>query len=156
MNAKTEFKEGKHSIGYVGSYFEEQFKNEKFEAVSGMPSHKILPRYMTDVQVESGLKPGYCTLGDVLFLIDNALPEHKDGNWNLFYFPSCVVCVRWYGGEWRVDALRRDDCAWIEGVRVFSPTTGVSSHPQPSSESLALDEAIELVKNAGYKVIKEI
>lgn len=91
-----------------------------------MPTFQKLSRAMTDAEVEKELKPGLCELGDVLAFLDDAPKECKDGYWNFFYFPSCVVCVFWVSGlqEWYVDTWRRGGLGWVAGSRVLSPATG--------------------------------
>jgi hypothetical protein len=62
----------------------------------------------------------------VAHLIDQQ-PEGKEGVLltngyaNLFYTPTCVISVYWYGGGWYVSGWGRGDDAWLEGYRVFSP-----------------------------------
>jgi len=48
-------------------------------------------------------------------------PLNTKGDWNLFYTPSCVVRVCWFGGEWDVSAWERGGSDWLAGGRVFSP-----------------------------------
>lgn len=79
----------------------------------------------------------------------------KNGYANLFYTPSRVVSVDWDGDEWSVGAWDRGGIEWFGGWRVFSPATdarALDSDPRP----LELDAAIEIVKDAGYRVIKEM
>lgn len=125
MEASKEFVEGKHNIGWVGSSFKEKLYGESFEPVQ-LGSYGVLPRDMNDAAIESELKPGFCTLGDVHALLKSDNQVFKDGNWNLFYFPSFVVRVSWVGGVWGVSAWHRDDSAWFPGIRVFSPANGRS------------------------------
>lgn len=49
----------------------------------------------------------------------------NNGNWNLFYTESFVVCVHWssVAGGWRVSTWGRADSRWYTDERVFSPTT---------------------------------
>ena len=115
-----EFAVGKNGIGWMSSTFAGAFKNAEFEPAP-VPTYQKLPRSMADAQIESALKPGMCALGDVLAFLDNAPDECKDGNWNLFYFPSFVAHARWYGSEWNVDAWERGGHGWRAGIRVFSP-----------------------------------
>lgn len=134
MKAKSEFKVGKHSIGYLYDSFTKRFGDETFEKVSVPPRAITLPRTMNDAEIESELKPGLCTLGDVLTVLDSTNETFKDGNWNLFYFPACVVLVGWGAGDrtWGVDGWGRGDDGWHGGGRVFSPAT---DRPQPSALS---------------------
>lgn len=126
MKFNEEFVTGKHGIGWMSSRFQESFKDAEFVSVF-TPTFQKLPRYMTDVQIESELKPGICTLGDVLAFLDNAPEECKDGYWNLFYFPSFVVRVYWYGSYWGVVTWYRGEDDWYSGDRVFSPATAKHS-----------------------------
>lgn len=121
----TEFEVGKHGIGYVSSGFEEFFKGEKFDAVTFAPRSITLPRGMTDAEIERELKPGLCTIGDVVAVLDSGEEKYKDGYWNLFYFRACVVSVYWGAGNgcWNVYAWKRVGNGWRAGYRVFSPAT---------------------------------
>lgn len=156
----NEFRVGNHSIGYISSDFKKLFGTTEFEPKE-LPKFQKLPRAMKDAEIESQLQPGFCELGDVLAFIENAPEECKDGYANLFYFPSCVVRVYWFefGGEWRVYAWDRDGDQWGADFRVFSPATE-SSITQDSaletSDTLNLEKSIKIVKEAGYKIFKEI
>lgn len=135
MNSKEEFVTGKHSIIWVDFEFEENFPNIEFESVS-YPVPQTLTERMSDARIESELKPGMCTLGDVLAFLDNAPEECKDGYANLFYFHQCVVGVYWSSGGrgWDVSTWQRGGRGWGAGGRVFSPATGLSG-TKNSSES---------------------
>lgn len=125
LQVSKEFVVGNHGIGYVSTSFEERFGDREFEEVKGTPKYQKLPRPMTDEEVERDLKPGICSLGDVLAFLKNPPEESKDGYWNLFYLPECVVVVYWlsvYRG-WRVGAWPRVGNQWNEDKRVFSPET---------------------------------
>lgn len=121
--AAEEFTAGKHGIYYVSPSFSIQFKNDSIEA-RPMPTFKKLDKAMADEEIESELKPGVATLGDLIAFLDNASEECKDGDWNLFYFPGCVVFAFWIAGRgWYVYAYLRDDRRWLSGSRVVSPAT---------------------------------
>lgn len=122
LKASKEFVVGKNKIGWINDRFNENFGKVEFEA-KPMPKFQKLGRYMTDSQIESELKPGFCDLGDILVFMENAPEECKDGRANLFYTPSFVVYVRWFGSSWLVYAWKRDDNRWRADRRVFSPAT---------------------------------
>ena len=156
----NEFQVGKHSIGWLGSYFEEKFisPNIQFEE-RPLGSYQTLTKYMKDAEIENDLKPGICELGDVLAFLKNPPEGTKDGNWNLFYTASCVVRVSWDSdaGGWSVRAWNRGGSGWGAGVRVFSPATR-ALEPKASelSDTLALEDAIKLVKKKGYLIYQPI
>lgn len=158
MIPSQEFVVGKHNIGYVGSDFLSRMGDAEFQ-MKPVPTFQKLPRYMNDGEIESELKPGLCDLGDVLSFIENPPEGSKDGNWNLFYTPTFVVDVSWYGDGWDVGTWSRDGLKWHTDYRVFSPATG-SSNPKAftldSSDTLTLERAIEIVKKEGYRIFKEM
>ena len=125
LKASSEFTEGKNGIGYVSSNFVRLFWNQEFQESAGTPKFQKLPREMNDIEIESELNPGICSLGDVLAFLKNPPEESKDGYFNLFYFPDCFFYVGWYsvGRGWGVRAWLRDDDGWSGGERVFSPAT---------------------------------
>lgn len=137
LKASEEFVLGKHSIGYVDSQFTEFCKDIQFDSRT-TPTFQKLERSMNDASIESELKPGLCTLGDVLAFIENPQDGTKDGWSNLFYFQAFVVLVGWgsWHGRWGVDAYRRDGIEWHDGVRVFSPATDISGTLGTSTLSL--------------------
>lgn len=124
MKASNEFVVGKHGIGYVSSSFKSKFEEVEFELTGKPTTFKKLGRSMTDAEIEKELKPGICSLGNVLAFMDNAPDECKDGWANIFYFPECVVLVHWDGGEWDVGTWERNVLAWGSDSRVFSPDRG--------------------------------
>ncbi len=154
LEALDEFQVGKHGIGWVDSDFKTRFGGQKF-APKALGSFQKLPRYMTDAEIESELKPGLCDLGDVLAFLKNPPEEAKDGYSNIFYTPAFVVHVGWDGSHWDVNAWQRDGYGWRGGYRVFSPATGTLATLN-SSDTLTLEAAIKLVKKEGYKIFKEI
>lgn len=139
MKTKDEFKVGKHGIGYI--YGLEKLDKD-FEPVEKLPTYQTLTRSMTDAEIEKELKPGYYTLGDVAFLIENAPSICKNGKTNLFYLPSCVVNAYRHGDDWHVVAADRDDGRWIEGERVFFSATGSQTMSTKPSDSLPLELTI--------------
>ena len=157
LKASSEFVLGKYEIGYVSSSFEERFGDKEFEEVKGTLKYQKLPRTMNDEEIERDLKPGICSLGDVLAFLENPPEESKDGYWNLFYFPDCVVYVFWLSGfrYWYVCAWLRGDDRWCGDGRVFSPATDLGSSesiPSDPSEPLSL-EIKELKLKVGDKEI---
>lgn len=160
LKASKEFIVGKNNIGYVSSSFNLYFKDKEFEDVKELPTFQKLSRAMNDAEIESKLKPGICSLGDILAFLKNPPRETKDGYWNLFYLPSCVVDVYWRSGSrhWHVGAWQRDVNEWSEGDRVFSPATDLDSSAPHPFESLSL-EIKELKIKVGDKemifVLKE-
>lgn len=149
FKVSEEFVVGKHEIGYVGNDFKSNFGNDSFEE-RALGKFQKLPRSMSDEEIESELKPGICTLGDVLAFLKNPPEGSKDGNYNLFSSPSFVVLVHWFGDDWRVSTWGRGDGTWIAGDRVFSPATGSSGSQSPQPlDALTLDQAIKIIKEAG-------
>ncbi len=146
LKASSEFKVGSHSIGWVDSDFTREFGSFDFVPVASVGTFQTLPRYMTDSEITSELKPGTCTLGDVLAFLQNPPEGTKDGNWNIFYVrenPSFVVCVFWFEFRrvWRVSAYARGGNDWYRGTRVFSPAN-VSSGTESSSDSQTLEPSV--------------
>lgn len=142
LKASEEFVVGKHKIGYVSNDFKKYVESIEFEQ-GDKPTFQKLGKNMSDAQIESELKPGICTLSDVLAFTENAPEECKDGYFNLFYFEAFVVSVRWRSvdSEWRVGAWRRDGSGgWSGGSRVFSPATAPSA--PMVSEPLALEHSV--------------
>lgn len=118
-----------------------------------MPTAQVLPRNMIDAQIESELKPGYCTLGDVLAFLEEAPKKYKDGNWNLFYTPAFVVSVRWNGDEWRVSAWGRDGRGWDADSRVFSPATNSKALKSKPLDTLTLPDELN-INGVIYRKVK--
>lgn len=91
----------------------------------------------------------------------------NNGQANIFYTEAFVLSVNRYPGlgAWGVYVWRRGDNRWSGGRRVFSPATdGTKNLGSRSSETLSLkpfltedvEKAIEFIKKAGFKVIKEL
>jgi hypothetical protein len=159
LKASEEFVKGKHGIGYVSSDFNRAFKDAEFSLVNTPPTFQKLPRSMNDAEIESELKPGICTLGDVVSFMENPPEGTKDGYYNLFYTPAFVVRVRWGAGRgvWRVFTWGRGDGRWGSGSRVFSPATVGAQAPCHSCCSCALTlrlSALEKFKERVEKVLK--
>lgn len=156
MKTTTEFKVGKHGIGWISDTFAKRVGISEFEK-SVMPRVHTLQRNMTDAEIENEITKGqYASLGDVLAVLDSTDPVFKDGNWNLFYFPSCVVDVDWYSGDrgWHVGAWDRGGSGWNAGGRVLSPATSNRLNFElDSSESLErrvekIEKILELLKQS--------
>lgn len=131
MKTSSEFKVGKHSIGWVDSSFLDRMP-ETFEEGTSLPFQQ-LPRVMTDAEILKELNVSECNLGDVIAFLKNPPEGTKDGYWNLFYMNGFVVRVSWYagGGGWDVGAWSRGSRDWVASFRVFSPATDTRA-PQPS------------------------
>ncbi len=145
FDASKEFVVGKHEIGWVSTSFKELCK-DVFLDEKNTPTFQTLPRIMTDAEIETELKPGICTLSDVLAFLKNPHNKSRDGNWNLFYLPSCVVRVFWYADDrrWRVNSWKRVGSTWLADNRVFSPATDT---PKLESDTLSLESlALRLEK----------
>jgi len=157
MQASKEFVVGKHGIGFVSPDFRSKFGGTEFERAKSTPAFQTLSTDMNDAAIERDLKPGYCTLGDVLAFIEAAPAQAKDGYANLFYTPSCVVGVFWSGDGWRVYAWERVGYAWYAGSRVFSPAADQSSTlntgPSGALTLDALAERVSLLEQALVSVV---
>lgn len=140
LNPREEFVVGKHGIGWIDSDFFDRVGTEEFTEVEGMPKFQKLSQSMTDAEIENELKPGICTLADVLAFLKNAPEESKDGYWNLFYLKECVVFVVWgsVNRGWNVSTWRRVGSRWLGGHRVFSPATDPRPLGSVSSDTLPL------------------
>lgn len=152
MKASEEFVVGKHGIGWVDYDFKSRYGSESFEPVATLGTYQTLPRYMSDKAIESELKPGICTLGDVLALLEGAPQESKDGNWNIFYVGAFVVGVRWIDVAWYVGTWHRGDSVWYAGVRVFSPATGAQDLVAGPSDSLTLEARVRALEEWQQRV----
>ncbi len=154
-----EFKEGKYDIGYVSPDLITLIGDAPFEE-KALPTFVTLPRYMTFSEIKKEFNPQNCETGDLLAFLKNPPEGSKDGELNLFPLKECVVYVYWDANseEWLVDAWIRG-YEWGGGGRVFSPATQ-NSEPEAlssgTSDALTLERAIEVVKSAGLKVIKEM
>ena len=117
----SEFKVGKNNIGFISSFFLEEFGKEKLGTGSVLP-FQTLKRSMDDSEIISELGIKECTLSDVLATLKSAPKEIKDGYWNIFYIKghSRVVSVYWFSSSWHVSTWRRGG-RWGEGSRVFLP-----------------------------------
>lgn len=159
--ASDVFKVGENKIGWVDSDFTREYGNDEMPEFGAVISFQKLTKSMKDSEIIKELGVQECTLGDVLATLNSATDDMKDGYANIFYIkghPSRVVRVGWsdVGGGWRVLTWRRDVRDWLDGIRVFSPATVSGSVSTLSSDSLTLDQAIQIVKAAGLKVIKTI
>lgn len=145
MKTEKEFKIEKHNIGWISSRFQERVGVTEFKTSANDLNLVTLKKNMTDKEIEREVTKGQmATLGDVLNLLDSDKKAYRDGNWNLFYLPACVVSVGWGGGEWDVHAWDRDGGAWFEGDRVFSPAT--DSQTLSPSDSLPFELEINGLK----------
>lgn len=154
---KDIFKVGENNIGWVDSSFTQEFGDDDMpEEGETMVAYK-LPRSMKDAEIIKEFGIQECTFADVLATLRSRVVDIKDGHSNLFYIkghPSHVVRVFWGSGSgsWDVYDWYRDLITWGGGGCVFSPATGSGSIS--SSAALTLNEAVEIVKAAGLKVIK--
>jgi len=137
MKTKDEFVVGKHNIDWVSNL---DCLPKTFEPVEAMPTYQLLPRTMTDAEIERELQPRLCTLGDVLYFLEHAPQECRDDYCNIFYTASCVVYVRWHAdyGEGYVGTWRRGDGAWGRGHRVLSSATDTEKLGNGHSDSMSL------------------
>lgn len=159
--ASDVFKVGENKIGWVDSDFTREYGNDEMPEFGAVISFQKLTKSMKDSEIIKELGIQECTLGDVLATMNSATDDMKDGYANIFYVkghPSLVVVVYWRSDvrEWSVLDWGRDDNSWGGGDRVFSPATVSGSVSTLSSDSLTLDQAIQIVKAAGLKVIKTI
>lgn len=169
MKAKDTFKIGKHDIGFVGSFFLDKYGEEEVVEPGSVgpfslsPTFQTFPRYMNDSEIEAELKPGKCTLGDVLAFLKNPPEGTKDGNYNVFYVGGFVVSADWRAddGYWYVGAWDRG-VVWPGGSRFFSPASASvptdsalkPSEPMPSGRPLER-YAIEIETKGDYEHKKE-
>lgn len=151
LKASTEFKVGKHNIGWINDRFLGSFGDKTFTE-RPMPKFQTLPRDMTDAAIESELKPGLCELGDILAFLDNAPEEYRD-NCNLFYTPDFVVRVLWgsFRRRWYVSTWYRGDDAWGQGCRVFSQATKSSG----TKSSVTLEPSAPASFEARIKALED-
>ena len=107
---------------WVSNSFTERFGNEDIIPANTVPEFRILPRNMYDHEINDELGVEECTLGDVAAFLENPPDGTKDGSWNLFRLPGCVVLVCWFADyrKWNVFDWGLDGGNWHAGYRVFS------------------------------------
>lgn len=102
---------------------------------------------------------------DYLLEHPHLIPEDWKGKvvyfWGTIYRGSggrlCVRYLVFGGGRWRADGRWLDDDWGSRGPAVRSASDTLSSDTlKKSLDSLTLDSAIKMVKEAGYKIYKEI
>lgn len=155
------FKVGQNNIGWVDNSFTKEFGEDEFSDTEPRLIPYTLSKSMNDSEIIKEFNIQECSLGEVMAMMLNPSPEMKDGYYNIFYIkghPSRVVDVSWISGrgEWGVRDWRRGGLDWAAGRRVFSPATEAGSISTMTSDSLTLDQAIKIVKEAGLKVIKTV
>lgn len=158
MKASSEFIVGKHGIGWIDSDFKKNFGDTEFSEKDGCPTFKKLPRYMTDSEIESEMRPGLCELGDILAFLKNPPEGTKDGYANIFYIKNSgfVVSVRWYaeGGECYVSCWDRGGRDWHDDYRVFSPATDATELGAQPSDTLTLETRVKVLEDIVEKMRK--
>jgi len=147
---------------WVSSSFKERmiFEDGKVEQVDSFD--------LTENSYDSEIEQKPVTLSTVQSLIEKQWNGEEgkllvNGYTNLFYVVGAngvlfVVRVRWRADfrRWGVDAWGLDESGdWNAGYRVFRNTQTLST-PALEPLSSALENAIKLVKESGYKVIKEM
>lgn len=155
LSVDKEFVVGKNNIGWVDSDFKSEFKGQNFSP-KNLGQYQKLGKYFSNAdEIEKGLNPGKCELGDVYAFLQNPPEGTKDGWSNLFLVGNKVLSVYWFSerGGWSVRCWLRGD-GWDVGYRVFSPETGARKLISQPSGSLTLEFAIEMVKKEGYQVSK--
>jgi hypothetical protein len=149
MKTSKEFVVGKHNIGWISSNFAAKVGISEFTLPKTPARVTTLTRDMSDTEIEKEITKGqYATLGDVLALLDSDEVTFKDGYWNLFHLPSCVVRVYWSSGyrKWRVRTWYRGDDAWDAGARVLSPATDASALETGPSDTLTLEDRVRALE----------
>lgn len=129
-----DFFKGREGL-YIGYNFQKEFlpntKDVKKSAFS-LQAFKLIES-ANDAKIEESLPKEYLfDESEVCSIIADLIskqPKGQEGillnDWsaNLFYTPSFVVRVSWFGGEWFVFAGHRDGNACFSISRVFSPAT---------------------------------
>lgn len=147
MKTSEAIKVGVPSIGCLDADINKYHGEEEIGEVA-TPTFQVLPKIMTDAEIDAELKPGKCTMSDVYAFLKNPPEGTKDVYANFFYVGNRVVGVYWLadGREWYVSGWDRDGRRWGAGDRVFSP----------AKQSTDIDAALKIVKEAGYIVMKQV
>lgn len=120
-----EFIVGKNNIAYVWSDFADHFNHMEFEKTETKLVSKVLKKSMTDKAILSELNPAECTLGDLLYALNNEVGMLKNGYANIFYIRDAdntlwAVFVVWDGDGWHVNADSvGSPYEWDADYRVF-------------------------------------
>lgn len=157
------FAKGNNDIYWVGTNFKEHFYATSFtEAKAKGLQTKTLGRYMLDKEIFAEFDPQPVTLGDVRAFLSQA---DKSG-WYIFYVKDSegtlwAVGALWDSGRgWGVAAGSVTyPGRWDDGDQVVSReflTPSASAQTLEPSDTLTLEQAIKLVKEAGYQVAKII
>lgn len=148
---------GKNNITWLGYNFKKHFGDMEFEREENKLYTKILENPMLDKEILDELKPTECTLTDLLTVLEG---DYKD-IWNIFYIRDEEGTLWAVSGYWRSDyrgwfveanSIEYPD-RWDDGYQVFSRDSFGSLN---LGNSETIERAIETVKEAGYKVIKEL
>lgn len=151
----------KLNIYYLGPDVRRLFGDMEFELPNKVElQSKTLDRPMTDKEILSEWKPKEVGLSDIAYaLINHGECKLLRNGWaNIFYIRDSsgtfwAFKASWCDGRgWSVNLCSvASDGPWSAGYRALSQSFGSGT-----LETLDLDGAIKLVKEAGYKVIKEL
>lgn len=160
LKVSKEFVVDKNNIGWIGSRFKEHFYPLSFTVSKEMLKTKTLGKAMLDKEILDEFKPQTVSLGNVLHFLSSA----DKNSWYIFYvndkkgIPWAVYAL-WdaESGGWDVEAPSVErPLRWGGGQVVSRKFSETEPKTFKLSDPLYLETAIKIVKEAGYKVMKEL
>lgn len=129
---------------------------------SALLSEYVLPKDMQDSEIQKQTKSNPIPVEIFASVLQNFCKTADKSKCYIFHVqtPKEVVAVRvlWSGDEWDLDALDfDDDNPWFLGDVFLFSATGTSETDNKTLEpldSLTLEKAVTIIKNAGYVIIK--
>lgn len=122
-----------------------------------------LPKPMNDYEIKSATSSVPMPAETFASVAQRFLKTASKENWYIFHVQTSkevvAVDVFWHGGEWDFNTYDLDDDAWYGGGVFVSFATGTSETSNETlgnSVPLSLESALQTVKEAGYKIYKEI
>ena len=152
---------GNFNIIWTSIKFQELFRSV-VKPTEITPQFKTLSKSMNDKEILSELKPEDITLDELAYILENNLLK-KDG-FHVCYIKDSggvlwSVSAHWLGGWFllanyvgRPFYWDADDLVFSRGFSSPSDAPVNLGHP----DTLTLKSAIKIVKDAGYKIVKEI
>lgn len=149
-------------------YLWESFKTRVLPHLTGKEDTRnlvsyTLPKPMNDYEIKSATSSVPMPAETFASVAQRFLKTASKKDWYIFHVQTSkevvAVGVSWGGGEWGFDTYGLDDGAWDDGCVFVSFATGTSETSNETlgnSVPLSLESAIQTVKEAGYKIYKEI